>query len=320
MPFKVVSYTKGRVTDHGFLPPAKAKSINDDVVWLDIKNPTKDELALLQEAYGFHPLAIDDCLHDIQRPKIEEYDGYVFIILKRLCCQQTVKSTQIAVFVGGNYLATIAQEEVPLLEDIRKKILSGGSKTASKKTDFLLYRIIDRVVDEYFEVLDRIEDTIEVIEKEVIGKPTQKTAQKIFKVKKDLLYFRKPVWPTRDMLHLLQASGQVRIITPELMPYYRDIYDHIIQVIDLTETYRELASSSLDIYLSAVSNSMNEVIKVLTVLASIFLLPTLISGVYGMNYHLIPDNNYEYGFELVLLLMLLSTIVPWVYFRRKGWI
>ena len=319
MAVKVVSYSKGKVIDQGQIDFKKAAELKDDVVWVNVTNPSRPEIDALGVAYGFHPLALDDCLHTVQRPKVEEYEGYMFLVVKIMCCDPSIKSIQLSMFLSGNYLVTVSKEEVPVIKELMARIISGGHKAESEKSDYLLYMILDRTVDDYFTVLDRIEEDIEIVEKEVVGKPKNSTVQKIFKIKKDLLYFRKPVWPTREVMHNLQ-SRQIEYISPALTPYYRDVYDHMIQIIDLVDTYRDLISSALDVYMSSVSNSLNEVIKVLTVLATIFLLPTLISGIYGMNYKLFPSNDWQYGFYFALLLMVLSTIIPLVYFKRKGWI
>ncbi|MCX6695781.1 MAG: magnesium/cobalt transporter CorA, partial [Candidatus Altiarchaeota archaeon] len=273
---KVVSYGKGIVVDHGALDFKKASELKDDVVWVDLVSPSRDEINQLGVVYNFHPLALDDCLHAVQRPKLEDYGSYIFLVVKSFECERCVKSIQLSIFLGGNYIITVSEAEIPSMTELRKKILSGGYKAVDQKSDYLLYSILDHIVDNYFVVLDKIEDDIEVIENEVVKKPTPHTLHLIFKVKKELLYFRKPVWPTREVLHFLQA-GSIKSVNPKLIPYFRDVYDHIIQVMDLIETYRELASSSLDTYLSSLSNSMNEVIKVLTVLASVFIVPTLIA-------------------------------------------
>lgn len=320
MTVKVISYSKGKLQDHGALDYKKAAELKDDVVWVDITKPSREDMAMLGEAYGFHTLALDDCLHAVQRTKMEEYGGNIFMVFKILgCCDHSLNSTQLSMFIGGNYLVTISSEENSVLSEIKAKILAGGHKALTQKTDYLLYLIIDKIVDDYFIILDKIEEDFQEVEDEVTHTPTPKTVEKLFKIKKDLLYFRKPIWPTREVLHLLQ-SGQVKYLGKELIPYYRDIYDHIIQLIDLVETYRDLASSAMDIYLSTISNSLNKVIKLLTVLASIFLIPTLISGIYGMNYKLIPDNGWQYGFHFTIILMILSMSVTWLYFKRKGWV
>ncbi|MFH0860585.1 MAG: magnesium/cobalt transporter CorA [Candidatus Altiarchaeota archaeon] len=288
--------------------------------WIDWTNPKRDNLKELEKHFGFHHLTLDDCIHAVQRPKVEEYKDHFFLIAIAVNYRNNskVEGEQIGFFIGKNYLVTVHKNELPLIENTKKALLENNQLILSRGPRFLMYRILDTIVDEYFTVLDDIEDDISKVENEIVKKPTKVTVQRIFKLRKDLLLLRKIVWPLREVVNLLRSSGLPNI-SEETMHYYRDLYDHVIQVIDLIETYRELLIGALDTYLSSVSNALNEVMKVLTVITALILVPTWIAAIYGMNFKYMPELQWKFGYPFALLLMLASMIVMWIYFRRRGW-
>jgi len=320
MALSVVSYSPKNAREHKSASASDAKKIRDSVVWVDVGKPTKKDMEELAKTYGFHHLTVEDCLHEIQRPKVEDYQEYLFMITRAIESDNgKITTKQLAAYVGEDYVVTVHKKEIPALDEVRKQILDKNKRILNRGTDFLIYRILDAVVDNYFVVIGEVEEKIERIENEVVRKPTKHTLERIFRLRKDLLLIRKPIWPQREVLHTLQG-GHHTIIDEATTPYFRDIYDHSIQVIDLIETYREILTGALDAYLSSVSNTLNEVMKVLTVLASLLLIPTLISGIYGMNYTLIPPRQWEYGFHFAILLMLASMSVFFLYFKKKDWV
>ena len=319
MAYTILSYSPKRTAERKDVPIEKAPKLRDSVVWIDVTNPGREELERLQKAYGLHHLAIDDCLHDIQRPKIEVYDDYFFVVARSITYDEGIRTRQISIFVGKNYLISVHKDELDFLEDVRKRILEGGHRVNMYGPDYLLYKIIDAIVDNYFKILEKVESEIEVIERKVVARPTRSILESIFKTKKDLLLMRKPVWPLREVLHLLQ-SGSIETVSDASRPYFRDIYDHVINIIDLLETYRELVTTSLETYLSSVSNSLNEVVKVLTVLTSLFMIPMLIASIYGMNFRNMPEISWQYGYLFSLVLMATAIALTYLYFRNKRWV
>jgi len=289
------------------------------VVWLHISQPKEKDTKALGEVFGFHPLPLEDSIKFRQRPKFEDYENHFFVTINVIEYSRTVKSYQLGIFVGENYVVTLCEKDSPSVDEIFNRIESKTQRILANKSGFLCYLILDMVVNSYFPTLDTIEDEIEAVEKEIIRKASKKTMQKIFMLRKNLLLLRKAIWPAREMIYELQVNDMPKS-DKKTSIYYRDLYDHIIRVIDLIETYRELVTGSLDTYLSTVSNNMNEVMKVLTIVASLMMVPTLISGIYGMNFTHMPELGWEYGYPFTLSLMALTMVVMLLYFKHRKWI
>jgi magnesium transporter len=325
MRIRAVSYGKSGVKEHAVTALSELAKIKD-TLWVDITGATLKELEPLTGVYGFHSLALEDCVRTSkgrrERPKVAEYGSHIFLVSRDIEYDKRITSHQLSIFLGENYLVTIHEKELPSIEKSWKTVLSGNPKILSSGPDFLLYTILDEVTDNYFVILDKIEDKIAVVEDEVVKVPEKTTLKHIFQLKKDLLMFRKPIWPIREVYHLL-ATGKLPNIKDPTAQYFRDLYDHLIQVMDLTETYRELISGALETYLSSVSNSINEIVKMLTVIASLLFVPTIISGIYGMNFNTkvspynMPELNWKYGYPFALSMMALTIIVTLIYFRKK---
>lgn len=289
------------------------------VTWLDCVDISEDEIEEVGKIFNFHKLTLEDCIDTTQRPKVDNYKDYFFLIIKVIDYKRSIKSHQLAMFVGNNYLVTVREKSHDFLQPVFNKIQEESPRILENSSDYLCYVIIDTVVDDYFPVLDKIEDRIEIIEEEIIKDVSKETLQKIFKLKKDLLLLRKIIWPCREMLMYLEKEDLPNVNEKTII-YLRDVYDHIIRVTDMVETYRELTSGALDTYLSTVSNNMNEVMKVLTVVASLVLVPALIAGIYGMNFRYMPELQWQYGYPFTLGLMLFVMIAMTIYFRKKRWI
>ena len=297
---------------------------SEGVAWVHINAKTEAELEEIIDVFGFHRLAIEDCVDRQQRPKVEEYGDCTLVIVKDFELNSNLVVNQLALFVCPNALVTVSNIELEEVTKVRGNL--GKWKPGVLKPDFIAYRILDRIVDSYFPIIDGIEDDIEAVENLIVRKPTSKSiSSRIFKVKRHLLGFRKAVWPMRDVFSMLSKSD-IPSFSKKNRIYYRDIYDHVILVIDLVETYRDLTSGIQETYLSTISNNMNEVMKVLTVIATIFIPLTFITGLYGMNFRPdasplnMPELNWYFGYPFALIMMLAIGVGMLYYFRKKSWI
>ncbi len=289
-----------------------------ETVWVDMTAKTQEELAEVKELFGFHQLALEDCVDRQQRPKIDIFEDHLLVILKDLELRGRLVTNQLSLFIGKNYLVTVSNKRLEEVGAVVNRLRKNPNR--HRTPDFLAYRVLDRIVDSYFPILDGIEDEIEEVERRILQEPNDRgVAERIFKSKRRLIKVRKAVWPAREVFSTL-SRGDLPHIAKGSRKYYRDVYDHVVLVIDLVETYRDLVSGILETHLSAISNSMNEVMKVLTVIATIFIPLTFITGLYGMNFRIMPEIGWEYGYPFALLLMLAIGLGMAGYFRRKGWV
>jgi magnesium transporter len=292
--------------------------LDSDVTWIHVNARTEAELSEITDLFSLHKLTIEDCVDRRQRPKVEVFDEYILITLKQLELKSTIVANHLAIIIGKKYLITVSNkmpgEIAMVMEDLK------AGKIMRKQSDSIAYRILDRVVDSYFPILDQIEDDIEIVEKSATKKTDgKKIAEKIFETRRKLLALRKATWPARDLFSTL-SKGDLPLISKKNQIYYRDVYDHVVLIIDLVETYRELVSGILETHLSAVSNSLNEVMKVLTVISTIFIPLTFITGLYGMNFEFMPELQWEYSYGAVLLLMMIISGGMLFFFKRRGWL
>jgi len=269
-----------------------------------------------------HPLTLEDIVNTDQRPKIEDYDKYLFIIIKMIYVdehQQEITAEQISLVLFDSMVISFQEGEGDVFNTVRDRLRKGKGKIRKSGADYLLYALLDAIVDHYYVVLERVGTNLESLEDVVVHSPTPEILKEIYYLKQDLVVLRKSVWPLREVI-----SGLQRLETPLIKDttdiYLRDVYDHTIQTVDTIETYRDVTSGMMDIYLSSVSNKMNEVMKVLTIFASIFIPLTFIAGVYGMNFHLMPELEWTYGYPIILLIMGLVGGTMLLYFHRKGWL
>ena len=295
------------------------------VTWINIDG-LHDVAALeaLGKHFGFHPLALEDVLNCGQRPKIEDYGEHHFMIMKSLLHTDTLATEQISFFLGGNYVITLQEIPGDSFEAVRERIRRGKGMIRKSGPDYLAYALIDALVDEFFPVLEKYGERIETLETELLKDPTPETIQEIHRVKRELLLLRRTAWPERDVIAAMQRE-ESDVIHPGTQVFLRDCYDHTIQVIDMIETYRDLAAGMLDVYLSSVSNRMNEVMKVLTIISTIFIPLNFIAGVYGMNFHTdhpmnMPELDWRWGYPYALSLMLTVAVLLVFYFRKKRWL
>lgn len=295
-------------------------------IWLDVEGLGDVEtVQKIGEIFNLHPLALEDVLNVHQRAKTEHYGDTTFIVVRMAASEERMDTEQVSIFLGDRFVITFQEGvEGDSFELVRDRLRKGGGKIRTAGPDFLAYALIDAVVDHYFPVIERYGEHLDALEDRVIIRPTTETLNDIHGVKRDLLTLRKAFWPLRDAVNVL-IRDPIPQIQEETRVYLRDVHDHIIQVIDIVETYRELASGLMDVYLSSVSNRMNEVMKLLTLIATIFIPLTFIAGVYGMNFDPnvsplnMPELKWYFGYPFSLALMSITAIVLLLFFRSKGW-
>lgn len=292
-------------------PPERGDA-EEGFVWLDVNTPTEDDLNWLARAYDFHPLALEDCRHFNQRAKAEAYRGYLFLSLTALTRRDgELLPRELEVFLGHDFLITAHREPLDALEYARTHWRD------EPRADFTLYRIADHIVDACFPLLDEVEDEIDALEDAILENATQATLQRIFTLKQQLIAFRKIVAPMREVMNAL-AGARYPLIDNRAALYFRDVYDHLVRAYDLIETSRDLLGNALDAYLSIVSNRLNEVMKRLTLITTIFMPISFIVGFGGMNFAQLPfDDARALGFVLALLIAMPIVMVVW--FWRSKW-
>jgi magnesium transporter len=293
------------------------------VRWVNIDGLSRVEmLSMVGEHFSLHPLTQEDILNTHQRPKVEIFDNYTYIVLKMLTHndeEDMVETEQISLILGADYVLSFQEWEGDVFEPIRERVRQGKGRIRKMGADFLMYSLLDAVVDGYFTVLEKLGERIEDTEDMLLAQPSQQALENMHSLKREMINVRRAVWPLREVVSTLEKPN-VAFVGKTTELYLRDVYDHIIQIIDTTEIYREMLSGMMDIYLSSVNNKMNEVMKVLTMIATIFIPLTLISGIYGMNFNYMPELGWRYGYPFVLILMSLVSVLMLYYFRRKKWL
>ncbi len=299
---------------------------SDSVTWINIEGLSDVELiAHLGERFGFHKLALEDVVNCGQRPKVEPYEDHEFLILRSVRVEGSdLIGEQISLFLGLGFVVTFQEIPGDSWEGVRERIRHGRGLIRKRGADYLAYALVDALIDEFFPVLERYGEDVERLENELIEKATPAMLGEIHRIKRDLLMLRRAAWPERDLLNSILRDGS-ELITAETRVFLRDCYDHVVQTIDVIETYRELAGGMLDVYLSSQSNRMNEIMKVLTILSAIFIPLSFIAGVYGMNFDStvsrfnMPELHWVMGYPFALSLMLAVALVLVGYFKKKGW-
>jgi len=325
-PITLFDYDEKHVEEKELTRPKECALVEDKstVTWTNITGLHQVEvLEELNECFGLHPLVLEDILNTDQRPKMEDYGDYLYVVLKTLFMAgdrgDEVESEQVSVILGRNFVLSFQEKESPLFEPIRERLRSGKGRLRKMGPDYLVHAILDAIIDQYFVVLEKLGEKIEFLEEEVVIQPTPTTLQATHQLKREMIFLRKAVWPLREVIGSLER-GESSLIKESTVIYLRDIYDHTIQVIDNIETFRDMLSGMMDIYLSSISNRMNEIMKVLTIIATIFIPLTFIVGLYGMNFKYMPELSWPWGYPLILALMLAVAVFMLSYFRRKKWI
>jgi magnesium transporter len=293
------------------------KTVKGAYCWVDIEQPTDEDLQWLEKTYNFHPLTIEDCRHFDQRAKVEEYDTYLFITMavpRHLPVYQDIEADELHAYLGADYLVTVHTDASDAVAKVKQRLLADKGKLKTSP-DFVLHMLADQLVDRYFVILDDMEDEIERLEDEIIAQPDRDTLNRIFKLKQQLVYMRKTAGPERELFHTLSGRRFPQISSRSEL-YYRDLYDHIVRIYEGIETSRDLLSNALDAYLSVVSNHLNEVMKKLTVVATIFMPLSFIAGFGGMNFQQLPFDN-PLAFAALMLVMGATPIAMMIWFWRR---
>ena len=291
--------------------------------WINIDGIHKIEvIETIGRQFDLHPLLLEDIVNTGQRPKMEDFGNYIFLVLKMLRYSgenHEVEAEQVSLILGSNFVISFQEREGDVFDTIRERIRKGKGRIRKAGADYLAYALIDAIVDNYFIVLETLGEEIEDIEEELTRNPTLKMLHKIRGLKKEMIFLRKSVWPLREVVSGLQR-GETVLIQQSTQVYLRDIYDHTIQVIDSIESFRDMLSGMLDIYLSSISNKMNEVMKLLTIFAAIFIPLTFVAGIYGMNFEFMPELKWHWGYPAILIAMATIATALLVYFKRKKWL
>lgn len=311
---------KGLIQDLSLEQTADYLKTKDSTIWLDLCKPTSEEFTSIEEKFKLHPLAVEESKSRFHAPKLFFYDHHLFIIWNAIVDRPGTDKLELAeldIFLGPNYLITVHKELLGCL-DLFHELLLKDFKPISSGADWLLYSFLDGLIDEVFPLLDRLSDEIDRLENEIFEKSSQEQIKKLFVLKRQLLTLRKVVTPEREIVNLLSRHGS-ELVRSETFIYFQDVYDHLIRIVDLIDTYRDVISGAMDIYLSAVSNRMNEVMKKLTVVATIFMPLTFLAGVYGMNFKYMPELYLPWAYYAVWALMIILAVGMLIYFRIKEW-
>lgn len=271
--------------------------------------------------FGIHPLTLEDIVNTGQRPKLEIFDGYVYVVLKMLHLDEddAVRSEQVSLVLGPRFLLSFQERTGDVFAPVRERIRKGRGRIRRGGCDYLAYALIDAVVDHYFLILEKVGEQLEALEEELMEAPEETTLQAVHDLKREMIFMRKQVWPLRELVNgLVRAESD--LVRESTGLFFRDVYDHAIQIIDTIESYRDLLSGMVDLYLSSVSNRMNEVMKLLTLIATIFIPITFVAGIYGMNFEFMPELKWRWGYPAVWIAMGLIAAVMLAYFRKKKWI
>lgn len=298
----------------------------EGILWLDFEDPDERELDRLGRKLGFHRLSIEDAYRGRQRPKIDRYEDYSFIVMYSASYQKPVergtggfKFSQVGIFVGRNYAVTVHREHVPELDEAIRRWKENPQMVRGSAVGFVLYFICDSIVDNYFPLMDAIGEVIDEIEEKVFVAFSREAVSDIFALRKDMLALRKVVGPERDVLNVL-ARRELPMLDGSIDVFFADVYDHLVRVTDMIETYHDLLSGALDGYLSMTSNNLNEIVKVLTSASIILMSATLIAGIYGMNFRYMPELGWDLGYPWAIGLMALVSVVLFALFRLKRWL
>jgi len=293
------------------------------VTWINIDGLHQVEiLEKLGECYGLHPLVLEDILNTDQRPKMEDYGEYLYIVLKMFNYNDKsseIESEQISLVLGPNFVFSFQEREGDTFNPIRDRIRNSKGRIRKMGADHLAYTLLDSIIVNYFIILEKLGEKIEFLEEEVVSRPKSETLQTIHHLKREMIFLRKGVWPLREVISGLER-GESSLIKESTRIYLRDVYDHTIQTIDTIETYRDMVSGMLDIYLSSISNRLNAVMKVLTIIATIFMPLTFLAGIYGMNFKYMPELEWRWGYPTVWIAVILIGVSMLIYFKKKGWL
>ncbi len=322
---RFIDYTEGHLREETVETIEEVLPIADlpTVTWVNVDGLHEPEvLASLGAHFDIHRLVLEDVLSPHQRPKVEGYDDHAFIVLKMLSFDEssgTLSAEQVSLIVGDRYVFSFQERPGDVFEPVRQRLRESKGRIRSRGPDYLTYALVDAVVDHYFHALEGIGDQIEELEELALADPEEGVRHRIYALRREMLILRRSVWPLRESLGTIYR-GEIPLMSEETQLFFRDVYDHAVQVIDTVETLREVLSGAMDLYLSGVSNRMNEVMKVLTIIATIFIPLSFFAGLYGMNFEYMPELAYHWAYPVLLAWMTLLAGGMLAYFRKKGWL
>ena len=322
---EVIEYDESNYSSKHVKSIEECLPLNDKpaVTWINITGLHDiDLVGRIGGAFNIHPLVQEDIVHTGQRPKLEDFDDHIYIVSKMMFIDSELDEIideQISILVSDKYVITFQEQIGDVFNAVRDRIVHGRFRIRKLGADYLAYALIDAIVDHYFIVLERIGELVEKLEEELLNEPNQETLASIYSLKRKLITMRKVIWPLREVVGNIERD-EIQFFESSTYIYLRDVYDHVIQTLDTLETYREMVSGMLDTYLSSVSNRMNQVMKVLTIIATIFIPLTFIAGIYGMNFENMPELKWHWGYPAVWLFMIFIFIAMIIYFKVKKWI
>ena len=291
--------------------------------WINVSGVHDEEVVrTIGDHFGLHPLIQEDIAHTGQRPKVETYDNHVYVVSKMLYHdgqEDHLRAEQVSFVLGGSYLISFQEDPGDVFDPVRKRLREGRGRIRKAGTDYLTYALLDVIVDHYFVILEELGDRTEEIEEEVLDDPQTETQGRINDLRRDLIFMRRMTWPVRELLSQLQRLDSP-LWTEETRPFVRDTYDHAVQVLDLVESLRDVVGGLTDLYMTSLSNRMNEIMKVLTIIGTIFIPLTFIAGIYGMNFEYMPELGWDWAYPAVWAVMIALAGVLLLYFRRREWI
>jgi magnesium transporter len=292
------------------------------ISWINVEGLHETEVIReLGGCQGLHPLVMEDILNTDQRPKVEDYGDYLYIVLKMFRNGKggEIATEQVSIILGANFVFSF-QEGIrgDVFDPVRERVRNGASKLISMGADYLAYSLLDAIVDNYFVVLEETGEKIEALEEEVVADPSPETVRKLYKLKREIIFLRKGIWPLREVLAAM-TRRESKLITDPVVIYLRDVYDHVIQVVDIIEVSRDMLSGMLDIYLSCSNNRLNEVMKFLTVIATIFMPISFLASLWGMNFKVMPELGLPWGYPMALCIMVSVAFAMVFWFRKKHW-
>ena len=321
----VFDYTTGALREHDDPTVDEVLALRDTetVSWINISGlQDVDLIRRLGDHFGIHPLVQEDIANTNQRPKIEEFDQHLFVALKMIyedAAPSELVFEHVSLIIGPRYVLSFQETPVDVFGPVRERLRGTRGRIRTLGADYLGYALLDVIIDHYFVVLERYGSRSEELEEEILDDPTVQTQEKINALRRSLIHMRRSVWPVREILGRLERL-ESPLIDAETRPFLRDAYDHAVQVVDVVESLRDLVSGLTDLYMTVLSNRMNEIMKVLTIIGTIFIPLTFVAGIYGMNFEYMPELGYRYGYPIVWGVMLLVAAMLLLFFRRRDWI
>ncbi|MBN1918768.1 MAG: magnesium/cobalt transporter CorA [Verrucomicrobia bacterium] len=319
---EVFRYTADSVEEKSLARVADLAACKDKpgVLWVNVDGVGDVEIVReIGNLFGLHPLALEDVLHVRQRPKVDDYGDHLYVVVRMLHFTDEVESEQVSMFLTRSAVITFQEHPGDSFDTVRQRLRKGTGLVQRHGADYLMYALMDAIIDDYYPFLEGIGEQVEALEDQVVARPSRTTLGRVHAVKRNLLDVRRAVWPLRDAVNSLLREDNA-LIAKATRLYLRDCYDHTVQVLDIVETYRESAGNLMDIYLSSASNRMNEVMKVLTIIATIFIPLTFLAGVYGMNFRYMPELGLSWTYPALWAVMVAIAVTMLVLFWRKGWI